>query len=773
VSRTFHGSIGLDITESRADWSAFRAAEAPAGSPNVLVVLYDDTGQATWSPYGGRVEMPTLDRLAANGLTYTQWHTVALCAPTRSCMLNGRAHHQNGCATIAESATGFPNNNSHIPMENAFLAEVLRERGWATFWVGKNHNVPIDEWDAGAPRRNWPLARGFDRFYGFFGGETNNWYPDLAEDNRFVDQPYGPEDGYHLSRDLADRAIGMIRDVKQTRPDKPWYMFYCPGANHAPHHAPQEYIEKYRGAFDDGYDAYRHWVLARMIERGILPEGTDLTPFNPMPEGTFSPADAVRPWESLNDDEKRLFSRMAEVFAAFSEYTDAQIGRLVDYLEESGQLDNTIIFYCADNGASGEGTPNGMINEGMLFNSYPTSIEDNLAMIDRLGSPDTYNHYPTGWAAAFSTPYRMFKRYSYQGGVADPLVIHWPAGIDARGEVRNQYHHVTDIVPTILDCLGLEMPDKVLGYDQTPLPGVSMRYTFDADGPTRKTVQYYEMLGTRAIWSEGWKAVAVHGPFTGMGNFENDGWQLFHTDVDRAEAHDLADQHPEKVEELKALWLEEADRHGVLPLMDVAVLDIVKYEFHPPVPPGGQFVYYPGTSDVPERLAANTHGVSWKAIADVELAEDAEGVIWAHGSRFGGHALFLRDGELHYAYNFLGLAPEQRLVAEAPRSGRHTLGVEFTKDRIGEHGEAYGPVKLHIDEQVVADGEIRTMTGHFTCAGEGLCIGYDSGDQVSALYRDQGRFPFTGGTLHKVVFDVNDDAYVDLEAHLDAALARD
>lgn len=446
------------------------------------------------------------------------------------------------------------------------MATVLREAGWSTMWVGKNHNVPVDEQTAGASKKNWPLGMGFDRYYGFLNGETNEWYPDLVEDNRYIEQPYSPEEGYHLSKDLADKAIAFIRDVKQSEPAKPWYLWFCPGANHAPHHAPQEYIDKYKGKFDDGYEAYREWVLPRMIERGLLPEGTELTPLNPMPEGTFTPGDTVRPWDSLSAEEKALFCRLAECYAGLSEYTDAQVGRIVDYLEQSGQLENTLIIYAADNGASAEGGPNGSVNENKFFNAYPDLIEDNLPFIDKLGTPDTYNHYPTGQAAAFSTPFRMFKRYCYQGGVCDPLVIHWPAGIKARGEVRNQYHHSVDIVPTILDCCGVEMPNVVNGVEQTPLSGVSMRYTFDADGPTHKQTQYYEMMGHRGIWHEGWKAVTEHGPMSGHGAFEADRWQLFHTDVDRSEARDVADQHPEKVEELKAIWHAEAEKYNVLPL---------------------------------------------------------------------------------------------------------------------------------------------------------------------------------------------------------------
>jgi arylsulfatase len=492
-----------------------------------------------------------------------------------------------------------------------------------------------------------------------------------------------------------------------------------------------------------------------------------------MPHGSFMDSDAVRPWDSLSADEKRLFSRMAEVYAGFSEYTDAQVGRIIDYLEESGQLDNTIVFYCADNGASGEGSPNGSVNENKFFNGYPDDIEQNIAMLDKLGTPETYNHYPTGWAVAFSTPFRMFKRYTYQGGVCDPLVISWPSGIKARGEVRNQYHHSTDIFPTILEACGIEMPAKVNGVEQSPLSGISMGYTFASDGATRKETQYYEMMGNRGIWHGGWKAVAEHGPNLGTGRFDEDRWQLFHTDEDRSEAHDLADQHPDKVEELKALWLEEAKRNNVLPLNDMNPHDLgtsgILYRV--PVPPSGQYTYYPGTSEVPEQLAAGTHNVSFKMLAEVEFAPDSQGVIVAQGSRFGGYSLFVKDGTLTYAFNFLGIPPEQRLSAPAPRSGRHVVGVDFTKERMGEHFEPIGTMRLHIDDQVVGEAEFRTIAAFYALCGEGLCIGYDSGDAVSSAYKP--RFAWTGGEILKVVFDVADDAYVDVEQHMAAAMARD
>ena len=774
MPRPFQGSIKLDVRDSKPDWEAFLQNKAPEGAPNVLVILYDDTGCAAWSPYGGRISMPTLDKLAANGLTYSQWHTTAVCSPTRSCFLTGRNHHQNGFGSISESAVGFPGYNGHIPLENATMASVLRDAGWSTFWVGKNHNVPVDAFDMGSSKKAWPLGLGYDRFYGFLGGETNQWYPELIEDNHFVDQPYPPEDGYHFSKDIADKAISFIRDSKQSQPAKPWYLWYCPGANHAPHHAPQDYIDKYKGVFDDGYEAYREWVLRRMIERGVLPEGTQLTPINPMTEGTYAESDMVRPWDSLSDDEKKLFSRMAEVYAALSEYTDVQIGRVIDYLEESGQLENTLIIYAADNGASGEGSPNGSVNEIKFFNGYPDDIAQNLAMIDKLGSADTYNHYPTGWATAFSTPYRMFKRYaSYSGGTADPLVIHWPAGIKAKGEVRHQYHHCTDIVPTVLECCGVAMPEVVDGVKQSPLPGVSMAYSFDdADVPTTKETQYYEMLGTRGIWRKGWKAATEHGPLpSNIGKFDQDRWQLFHTDEDRAEAVDLADQHPEKLEELKALWAAEAEKYNVLPLNDLGFFDFAALEFHAEIPASGRYVYYPDTTEVPEASAASTHGRSFKIFAEVEFTGDSQGVIFAQGSRFGGYSLFVKGGKLVWSYNFLGVPPEQRLTADAPKLGKQVVGVEFVKEGHGEFNEGVGTARLYVGDAVVAEAKQRTMTGRYSLCGEGLCIGYDGGDAVSSEYGPG--FAFKGGRVIKVVFDLADDQYVDVEREFAAALARE
>jgi arylsulfatase A-like enzyme len=649
----------------------------------------------------------------------------------------------------------------------------MRQAGWSTFWLGKNHSVPVDDLHAGSTKDTWPLHQGWDRFYGFLGGETNNWYPTLIEDNRLIDQPYQPEEGYHLSKDLADHAIQMIRDVKVSAPSRPWFTWFCPGANHAPHHVPTEWADKYKGQFDDGYEAYREWVLGRMIEKGVMPEGTELTPLNPMPEGTYSPNDDVRPWDSLSDEEKRLFARMAEVYAGFSEYTDHQVGRIVDYLEESGQLENTIIIYCADNGASGEGTPNGSVNENLFFNGWPDDIEENLKHIDDLGSPSTYNHYPTGWAVAFSTPFKMFKRYSYAGGTCDPLVIHWPAGIKAKGEVRHQYHHATDIVPTILECCGLEFPSTLNGHEQVPLAGVSMRYSFDeADAPTEKKRQYYAMLGTRGMWDQGWKAVAVHGPLSGLGNYDGDEWELFDLEQDRAEAKNLAEEQPERLKELVELWFEEAGKYNVLPLDDRFPPEILNDPRPQPEEPRDTYVYYPDTAEVPEVVAASTRGRSYKILADVELTSpDAEGVIFAHGSRFGGHALFIKDRKLWYVYNFLGLPPEQQFVSDALEPGKHVLGMEFAKESTGERGEALGTTRLFVDEDVVAEGPMRTQLAFFTLCGDGLCVGRDSGDAVSKEYRAPATFK--GGTILQVEVSTGDDQYLDLEKEAHALLARE
>jgi arylsulfatase len=776
ATKPFKGVIKLDVRDSVADWEPYIPTRAPEGAPNILFVLYDDTGQAAWSPFGGRINMPTLQKLADKGVMYSQWHTTALCSPSRSTVLTGRNHHLNGFSSIVEASNGFPGQHCRLQDTTMTIGQILQEAGWSTFWVGKNHNVPETDLAEGASRKQWPLNQGFDRFYGFLGGETNQWYPTLVEDNHSIDQPYSPEEGYHLSRDLADQALKMIKNQQASNHSKPWYMWFCPGANHAPHQAPQEYIDKYKGKFDDGYEAYREWVLPRMIAKGILPEGTQLTPINPMRADMATPADGVRPWNSLNADEKKLFSRLAEVYAGFSEYTDAQVGRIIDYLEETGQLENTIVLYAADNGASGEGSPSGSVNENKFFNGYPDDFAENMKLFDKLGSPDTYEHYPTGWAVAFSTPYKMFKRYSeYAGGTCDPLVISWGKGIKAHGEVRNQYHHSTDIVPTILEACGLEMPAVYKGAEQIPLSGISMKYTFAAkpDDPTKKKRQYYALNGTRGIWEDGWKAAAIHSPApSDKGHFDLDDWELYHVDVDRAESKDLAKQYPDKLKHLIDVWFEEAEKNLVLPLDDRGAIAILTTPRPAEEAARERYIYRAGISEVPESVAANVRGRSYKILADVEIIDpDCSGVIFAHGARFGGHTLFIKDKKLFYVYNFLGLKPEQKFISGELKPGKYTLGMEFIREGMGQFHESTGTTKLYVNEEVVAEGPMRAQVGKFTLCGDGLCVGRDSGDAVSEEYKSPGEFK--GGSILAVGVTVEQAQYLDLEKIAAAAYAVD
>ena len=548
MSKPFKGVINVDIRDSEPDWTPFEPPKAPDGAPNVLYIVLDDVGFSAMSCYGGPIETPNIDRIVDKGVRYTQFHTTALCSPTRSCLLTGRNHTRNSMACITEAAIGFPNASGTIPPENGMLSEILGERGWNTYMVGKWHLCPTDEMNLAAPRRNWPTGRGFERWYGFLGAETNQWYPDLVYDNHMVDQPRTPEEGYHLTDDITDKALEFIRDSKAIAPEKPFFLYYAPGACHAPHHAPKEWIDKFKGQFDVGYEAMREQTLAKQKKLGIVPENTELPPLNPIgtpetrtgPDGKpFPELDYVRPWDSLNDDEKRLFCRMAEVYAGFLGHADHHIGRLLDYLEESGELENTIIVVVSDNGASGEGGPNGSVNEMKFANGVPDDLEQNLAMIDELGGTKTYNHYPTGWAMAFNTPFKMWKRYEFNGGTSDPCIISWPAGTKARGEVREQYHHAIDLVPTILDVLGVEAPETIKGHTQSPIDGVSMRESFDDAVAESSGRRSSTPCSARA--RSGTRAGRPSRPIpciAGWGHFNDDEWELYHTDVDRSEVHE-------------------------------------------------------------------------------------------------------------------------------------------------------------------------------------------------------------------------------------------
>ena len=534
MSRKFNGVINLDIRDFKPDWPSFLAERAPKDAPNVLVILYDDTGCAAWSPYGGRINMPTMDRLAKNGLTYSQWHTTSVCSPTRSCFLTGRNHHQNGFGTIAESAAGFPGYSGHIPLENATIATVLRDAGWSTFWIGKNHNVPVDAFDMGSSKKRWPLGLGYDRFYGFIGGETNQWYPELIEDNHYVDAALPAGGRLSLLEGHRRQGHRFHPRFETVATRQALVHVVLPGANHAPHHAPKDYIEKYKGKFDDGYEAYREWVLARMIERGILPKGTELTPINPMRAGTFIEGGQMRPWNTLSADEKKLFSRMAEVYAAFSEYTDVQIGRLIDYLEESGQLDNTLIFYCADNGASGEAAPTGRSTKNRFFNGYPDDIEAESRNDRPAGLPgylqSLSNRLGGGVLHRIECSNGILNTREGGRSAGHPLAEGYQG---ASGECGTSITIASTSCPPSSNAAASRMPDVVDGVEQTPLAGVSMRYSFgNADAPTTKETQILRNAQHTRYLAQGLKPAPEHGPLTNVGKFETDRWQLFHTDQD-------------------------------------------------------------------------------------------------------------------------------------------------------------------------------------------------------------------------------------------------
>ena len=783
MAAEFQGKISLDIRNSEPDWAPFAAPTAPENAPNVLYVVWDDVGIATWDCFGGLVEMPAMSRIADRGVRLSQFHTTALCSPTRASLLTGRNPTSVGMATIEEFTDGFPNCNGRIPDDTALLSEVLGEWGWNTYCVGKWHLTPLEESNLAATKRHWPLGRGFERFYGFLGGETDQWYPDLVYDNHPVDPPATPEDGYHLSKDLADKTIQFIRDAKVIAPAKPWFTYLCPGAGHAPHHVFKEWADRYAGKFDMGYERYREIVLAKQKELGIVPPETELSPMNPYadvkgPDGQPWPEqDTVRAWESLSDEEKRLFARMAEVFAGFLSYTDAQIGRVLDYLEESGQLDNTIIVVISDNGASGEGGPNGSVNEVKFFNGYIDTVSDSLRFYDDLGGPATYNHYPIGWAMAFNTPYKLFKRYaSHEGGIADTAIISWPAGITSHGEVRDTYVNVADITPTVYDLLGLTPPDTVGGVAQRPLEGVSFAAALrDPAADTGKTTQFYTMLGTRGIWHDGWFANTVHPASpAGWSHFDDDRWELFHIAADRSQCHDLAAQQPEKLAELQDLWFAEAKKYNGLPLADLNMLETIT-RFRPTLSAGQQtFTYYPGLAPVGLGAMAELRGMSFSILAEVDLASaDAAGVLFKQGGGHGGHALFVSGGRLHYVYNFMG-EDEQSVAAPDPiPAGRHILGVRYERTGTAEGTHTpVGTASLYVDEVHVAtlDG-VRTHPVTFGLSGGGAQVGRNSGQAVCGQYA--APFEFTGGTIAKVVVDTSGTPYSDRERELAMAFARD
>jgi len=784
MSASFKGTINMDVRDSEPDWDPFGAPRAPEGAPNVIYVVLDDVGFSALGCYGGPVETPNLDRIASQGVRYTQWHTTALCSPTRSCLLTGRNHTRNSMACITEGAIGFPNASGTIPPENGMLPEILGELGWNTYMVGKWHLCPTDEMNLASTRRNWPTGRGFERFYGFLGAETNQWYPDLVYDNHPVDQPASPEEGYHLTSDLTDKALAFIKDAQAVAPEKPFMLYYAPGACHAPHHAPKKWIDKYNGRFDMGYEAMREQTLARQKELGIVPPDTELPPMNPLgtsetrsgPEGQpFPEGDVARPWETLSPEEKVLFARMAEVYAGFLAHTDDQIGRLLDFLEEIEQIENTMVILVSDNGASGEGGPNGSVNENKFFNGIPDDLEENLRLIDDLGGPNTYNHYANGWAMAFNTPFKMWKRYEFNGGTSDPCIISWPAGIKARGEIRHQYHHAIDLVPTVLDVLGVDVPRTIKGHVQSSIDGVSMRYSFDDESaPGTRATQFYSMLGSRAIWHEGWKAVTNHPTIAGWGNFNEDEWELYNTDTDRGELHNLAVEQPEKLREMVNLWFAEAGANGAFPLDDRSAVEIFMTPRPQLTQPRNRYRYYPDVAEVPEAQAVNLRNRSFTIGALVDLPEaGAEGVLFAQGSHFGGHALYVKNNRLTYAYNFVG-SYVQTVVSgqDLPAGENLIISASFERDGEDPPGISTGILSLYHGDTKVGEERIKTQPGMFGISGTGLTIGR-SITAITDEYPGERPWRFSGGTVKFVAVDVSGEPYRDLEREAQAMLMRE
>ncbi len=744
----FPGHAGLTMAESEEAWPiARRAAD---GARNVVLIVLDDVGFAQIGCFGSDIATPNVDALAASGLRYRNFHTTAMCSPTRACLLTGRNHHTCSMGGITDLAMGFPGYNGRIPRACGFVSEVLRQRGWATFAVGKWHLAPADELHAAAPRDRWPLGQGFERFYGFLGGETNQYFPDLVVDNGAI--AFEPPAGYHLTEDLIDRATGMVTDLRAADPTKPFFLYLALGACHAPHQAPREWIDRYRGAFDDGWDAWRARTLARQIESGIVPPGTTLSP---------RPA-WVQDWSTLPAEERRAYARMMEVYAGFLSHTDHHVGRLLAFLTATGELDRTLLLFLSDNGASAEGGKHGTFNENFIFIGLPHDVGRTLELLDELGGPQTYGHYPWGWAFAGNTPFKRWKRETHEGGIGDPLIVRWPKTAD-RGAIRSQYVHAIDVGATILDVAGVEMPAVLHGVPQEPVAGRSLVPTFtDAGAPEHRTTQYYEQFACRALYHQGWKAVSFH-PMLAYEPSDNpfahpssDRWELYHVAEDPSECHDLAEAQPEKLRELQDLWFREAGRYGAMPLQAVRLFGRGR---PPAVPLCDRVVLWPGAAAVPEDLAPRLKMRPHRIVARVEIPPaGAEGVLLAQGGRFGGFSLYVQGGRAHYTYNFAGV--ETTTVSSDPMApGRHVIGVELTP------GSAIAMrAMLVVDGAVAGEVEIaRTTPFRFALHGEGLCCGYDDGTPVSESYASP--FRFTGG-LRDVTIDVSGTPIVDLVAEV-------
>jgi len=722
--------------------------KAPEGAPNVVVVLIDDIGFGSAGSFGGPIATPTLDSLAEGGLRYNQFHTTALCSPTRMALLTGRNHHSANTGSVQEVATGFPGNNGMRPETVAPLAEMLRLNGYSTAAFGKYHETPPWEVSVSGPFDRWPTHSGFDKFYGFIGGEANQWAPLIYEGTTKIEPPNDPD--YHFTTDIADQAINWIRFQQSLTPDKPFFAYFATGATHAPHHVPKEWIAKYKGKFDGGWDKYREETLARQIELGVVPAGTKLTP---------KPAD-IPDWDTLSKDEKRLFARQMEVFAAFAEHTDHEVGRLFQAIEDLGEGDNTLFIYVfGDNGSSAEGGLAGTFNEMVVLNALPDSVADQLEHLDEFGGPMAYNHFHAGWAVAGDTPFQWTKQVaSHYGGTRNAMVIHWPDGMKAKGEVRSQWHHVTDIAPTVMDAAGLPFPESVDGAAQKPFEGVSLLYSFDEpQAKSRHTTQYFEMFGNRAIYHDGWVAAAKHrtpwnkGP---DGPLEEDKWELYHVEEDFSQANDLAATNPEKLGEMQDLFLEEAVKYNVLPLDDRVYERFNAAIAGRPDLMGDRksLTLYEGMTGIMENAFLNVKNRSHSITAEVEIPEGGgEGVLLCQGGRFAGWSLYMKGGKVSYVHNWVG---KERYTITTPQrvpAGKATIRYEFAYDG-GDPGSG-GTGTIFVNSAKVAEGRIENTTPFVFSADETADVGVDEATPVTEEYAERDNE--FNGKIHKVTVELN------------------
>ncbi|OYW24138.1 MAG: arylsulfatase [Planctomycetales bacterium 12-60-4] len=751
----FKGKIGRTVKASESDFP--KSVEAPKGAPNVLLILTDDVGFGASSTFGGPVPTPNMDRLAANGLKYNRFHTTALCSPTRAALISGRNHHSCATGNIMEFATGYPGYNSVMSKSCGTVAQVLRGNGYNTSWYGKNHNVPDWQSSMAGPFDLWPTGLGFEYFYGFVGGDSDQWHSPLFENTIPVEaEEQSGNKLTHLDQILADRAIKWIQTQNAMAPDKPFFAYYAPGLGHAPHHAPKDWIAKFKGQFDHGWDKQREMTLENQKKMGVVPATTKLTP---RPE-------EIPAWNSLNDDQKKLYARMMEVYAGGLSHCDHQIGRVIDAIAETGELDNTLIIYVmGDNGASPEGTLQGTTNEcATAGNGVTEDLPYLMSMIDKLGGPETYNHYPVGWCHSMNAPFQWTKQVaSHFGGTRNGLVISWPKGIKAKGEIRSQFHHIIDIVPTILEAAKIPMPESIDGVKQKPLEGVSMVYSFDdAKAKERHTTQYFELVGNRGIYHEGWIACTYPArlPWVTVGALPNPDdfkWELYDVSGDFSEAENLAAKNPEKLKELQALFDVEAKKYNVYPL-DSSFADRADPAIRPSLTRGRTvFTYYPGMVRIPEGSAPDVKNKAYTMTAEVEIPEGgANGVIATQGGRFGGWGLLILDGKPVFVHALSNQTKHKYRVASDQKltAGKHTIKVDFAYDGggIGKGGTA----TISLDGKEVAKGKIERTVGVRFSLDETFDVGSDTGTPVVDDYTDKMPFKFTG-KLNKFVTELGKD----------------